>query len=88
MGVEILCFHQDGCPACDEQQAVNQEIEEKLGIAIQYIDAVRTEGAIQKYALKVTPTLLILVDGRERERFEGGVPGETLEETLKKYIWL
>ena len=88
MGVEILCFHQEGCPGCDAQQAVNQEIEKKLGISIQYIDAVRTEGVIQTYALKVTPTILILVDGRERERFEGEVTGETLEESLKKYIWL
>ena len=88
MSVEILCFHQDGCPGCDEQNEINQEIGEKLGITIKNIDAVRTEGAIQKYALKVTPTILILVDGAERERFEGITQGFVLEETVKKYIWL
>lgn len=88
MSVEILCFHQDGCSGCDEQNEINQEIEKKLGITIKNIDAVRTEGAIQKYALKVTPTLLILVDGTEKERFESITPGSVLEETIKKYVWL
>ena len=88
MSVEMLCFHQDGCSGCDEQKAINQKIEEKLGISIKDIDAVQTEGAINKYALKVTPTILIMVDNTERERFEGITPGNILEETLKKYVWL
>lgn len=86
MSIEILCFHQDSCPGCDEQKAINQEIEENLSISIKDIDAVRTEGAIQKYALKVTPTILILVDDTEKERFEGITPGQILEEKIKKYV--
>lgn len=88
MTVEILCFHQDGCPGCDEQESINHEIEEKTGITVTYIDAVKTEGAIQKYALRVTPTILVLVNGTEKERLEGITPGPVLEEILKKYVWL
>ncbi|WFN34749.1 thioredoxin family protein [Methanogenium sp. S4BF] len=88
MSVEILCFHQDGCPGCDEQREINLQIEEKLGVTVKDIDAVRTEGAIQKYALRVTPTILILVNGTEKERMEGITPGPILEEALKKYVWL
>ncbi len=88
MSVEILCFHQDGCPGCEEQMSVNHEIEEKRGVTIKEIDAVKTEGAIQKYTLHVTPTILVLVNGKEKERLEGITPAPVLEEILKKYVWL
>lgn len=88
MSLEILCFHQDGCPGCDEQRDINLEIEEKLGVVIKDIDAVRTEGVIQKYGLRVTPTILVLVNGTEKERMEGITPGTVLEEKIKKYVWL
>jgi len=88
MTVEILCFHQDGCPGCDEQDSINHGIEEKLGITVTDIDAVKTEGAIQKYALRVTPTILVLVNGTEKERLEGITSGPVLEEIVKKYVWL
>ncbi|NLO76901.1 MAG: thioredoxin family protein [Methanomicrobiales archaeon] len=88
MSVEILCFHQDGCPGCDEQKEINQKIVEKLGVTITDIDARKTEGVIQKYALKVTPTILILVHGKEKERMESITPGTVLEEKIKKYVWL
>ncbi len=88
MSVEILYFHQDGCPGCDEQKEINLKIEEKLGITITGIDAVKTEGAIQTYGLKVTPTILVLVHGTEKERMESITPGPVLEEKIRKYIWL
>jgi thioredoxin 1 len=36
--------------------------------------------------LKVTPTILIILDGTVRERFEGVVHAEQLEGALKKYL--
>ena len=88
MSVKILCFHQEGCPGCAEQDEINQKIQEKLGVTITNIDAVKTEGAIQKYGLKVTPTILILVHDKEKERMESITPSSVLEEKIKKYVWL
>jgi thioredoxin len=87
MTVEILCFHQDGCPGCEEQRTINHEMEETLGITVTDIDAVKTEGAIQKYALHVTPTILVLVNGTEKERMEGITPGPVLEKKKTKKIY-
>lgn len=86
MTVEVLCFHQDGCPGCDEQESINHEIEERLGITVTYVDAVKTEGVIKKYNLRVTSTILVLANEKEKERLEGITPGPVLEEILKKYI--
>ena len=88
MSVEILCFHQDACFGCDEQRTINHEIEEKQEITVTYVDAVKTDGVIKKYGLRVTPTILVLVNGTEKERLEGITPGPVLEEILKKYLWL
>ncbi len=88
MSVKILCFHQDGCPGCAEQKEINLKIQEKLGVTITDIDAIKTEGVIQKYTLKVTPTILILVHDTEKERMEGITPSSILEEKIRKYVWL
>jgi thioredoxin 1 len=69
-----------------EQEPINREVGKSLGVAIEEIDAVRQNEFIARYNLKVTPTIVILADGVEKERFEGVVHAEQLEGSVKKFL--
>ena len=86
MGVAVLCFDQEGCMGCSEQSPINRQVEKALHIQIQEIDAVKEPRFVSQYHLRVTPTLVILVNGEEKERFEGLVHREELEAAVRKYL--
>jgi thioredoxin 1 len=86
MTLMVLCFFQPGCMGCMEQEPINAEIGRALKITIEEIDAVKNPHYIDDYQLKATPTILIIVDGVVKERFEGVVHAEQLETVLKKYL--
>ncbi|HUK92752.1 MAG TPA: thioredoxin family protein [Methanomicrobiales archaeon] len=86
MGVAVLCFDQEGCMGCAEQSPINRQVEKALHIQIQEIDAVKEPRFVSQYHLRVTPTLVILVNGEEKERFEGLVHREELEAAVRKYL--
>ena len=69
-----------------EQAPINAEVAKKLGIRIEEIDATKDPAYIEQYHLKATPTIIALVDGNVKERFEGVVHVEQLEPALKKYL--
>jgi thioredoxin-like negative regulator of GroEL len=71
---------------CMEQAPINAEMAKKLGVTIEEIDAIKNPKYIGDFQLKATPTILVLVDGVEKERFEGVAHVEQLESTLKKYL--
>lgn len=86
MNPVVYCFTQEGCMGCEEQKAINQEVEKALKLRIQEIDAVRNPRYIRQYQLKVTPTIIVLVSGEVKERLEGVVHREELEAAIKKYL--
>lgn len=71
---------------CMEQAPINRQVEKELGIVIEEPDALEHPDDIAAYGLKVTPTVLVLVDGVVKERFEGVTHREPLEEAIKKYL--
>jgi len=86
MPVRILCYYQEGCMGCMEQEPINRQVEDELGVTIEEMNAIEHPDDIATYGLKVTPTILIIVDGAIRERFEGFMHRETLEDAIKKYL--
>ena len=86
MALRVLCFFQPGCMGCMEQAPINAEVAQKLGVTIEEIDAIKNPTYISEYQLKATPTILVLVDGIQKERFEGVVHVEELESALRKYL--
>ena len=86
MTVQVLCFFQPGCMGCAEQEPINAEVGRMLKIPIAEIDVIKNPDYIRKYSLKATPTLIILRDDEEKERFEGVVHVEQLESALRKYL--
>jgi thioredoxin 1 len=71
---------------CMEQVPINAETGKALGITIEEIDAVKNPQYVKDYQLKVTPTILVLVDNVVKERFEGVVHADPLETAIKKYL--
>ena len=86
MALRVLCFFQPGCMGCMEQAPINAEVAKNLHVTIEEIDAIKNPSFIKAYHLKATPTIIILADGNEKERFEGVVHVEQLETALKKYL--
>jgi len=86
MGVAVLCFDQEGCMGCVEQSPINRQVEKALNIQFQEIDAVKNPRFVAQYHLRVTPTIIILLNGEEKKRFEGLVHREELEAALREYL--
>ncbi len=86
MPVRVISFIQEGCMACTEQEPINREVEKKLGITIEEIDAVKNPHYIKEFQLKVTPTTLVIRDGSVKERFEGVVHPEQLDDAIKRNL--
>jgi thioredoxin 1 len=86
MTLRVLCFFQPGCMGCMEQEPINAEVGRALHLPIEEIDAVKNPQYIKEYHLAATPTILVIRDGVEKERFEGVVHAEQLEAVLKKYL--
>ena len=85
MVLRVYCFYQPGCMGCMEQTPINREVERKLSLKIEEIDALKHPDLITQYGLKVTPAIVILNNDVVKERLEGVVHAEQLEATLKKY---
>lgn len=72
--------------ACQEQEPINREVEEALSVHIEPVNPLKDRSYLEKYSLRVTPTIVILKDGQVVERFEGVVHREQLEEAIQKYL--
>ncbi len=84
--IRIISFFQEGCMACQEQEPINREVEKSLNIRIEEINPLKNRSYIDDFQLRVTPTIVILSDGKVIERFEGVVHREQLEEAIKKHL--
>jgi thioredoxin 1 len=84
--LQVIAFFQDGCMACQEQEPINRGVESGLNINIETINPLKERKYIEEYHLKVTPTILIIKDGKVAERFEGVVHREQLEDAIRKYL--
>lgn len=72
--------------ACEEQEPINREVEAALSLRIGMINPLKERKYIDEYRLQVTPTTIILKDGKVVERFEGVVHREELEDAIRKYL--
>ena len=86
MPLEVLCFYQKNCVGCEEQEPINREVERKTGITIAEIDAVESPAYIKQYDLHLTPTIILLLDDEIKEKFEGVIQSEELEDAVRRYL--
>jgi thioredoxin 1 len=86
MTLRVVSFFQEGCMACMEQDPINKEVETALGIKIESVNPLKNRSYINEFGLKVTPTIIIIKDGEIKQRFEGVVHREQLEEAIRKNL--
>lgn len=84
--LQVIAFFQDGCMACEEQDPINREVEAALQVHIEAINPLKDRKYIEEYDLRVTPTIIIIKDGKAVSRFEGVVHREQLEDAIRKYL--
>ena len=84
--LRVISFFQEGCMACEEQDPINREVEEALGIRFEMINPLQERSFIDTYHLQVTPTILIVKDDRVGERFEGVVHREQVEGAVRHHL--
>jgi thioredoxin 1 len=84
--LQVITFFQDGCMACKEQDQINSEVETSLTIHIEAINPLQERKYIVEYNLQVTPTTILIKDGRVAGRFEGVVHREQLEDAIRKLL--
>jgi thioredoxin 1 len=84
--LQVIMFFQDGCMACKEQEPINREVETALDIHIEAINPLQERNYIGEYNLQVTPTIVIIKDGRVAGRFEGVVHREQLEDAIRNLL--
>ena len=84
--LQVITFFQDGCMACKEQEQINSEVETSLNIHIEAINPLQERNYIDEYNLQVTPTIVIIKDGKVAGRFEGVVHREQLEDAIRNLL--
>jgi thioredoxin 1 len=84
--LQVITFFQDGCMACQEQDPINREVESALKIQIEAINPLQERNYIDEYNLQVTPTTILIKDGRVAGRFEGVVHREQLEDAIRNLL--
>lgn len=74
--------------ACSEQEPIILEVEKECGVTVERIGIDPTKGRdmIREHRLSVTPTILMIRDGAEVERFEGLVYREQLDTAIRRYL--
>ena len=87
-GVVVIDFFAEWCMPCVMLSPVIEEMNEKFKGRINFfkvnIDD-NSELANKKEVMSI-PTLVVFKDGKEVERFVGGMPAAQLEEKLKKFL--
>ncbi len=88
MALRILYFSQDGCMACEEQEPIIPEVEKDCKVKVERISINPRESRelIREHRLNVTPTIILIRDGAEVERFEGLVYREQMDEAIRRHL--
>jgi thiol-disulfide isomerase/thioredoxin len=79
----LVDFTQDSCPPCVEMEPVLRQLEAG-GLAIQRVDVRRDPRTAQQFRVTVTPTYVVLVDGREWARVTGLTQLRVMQEMVVK----
>jgi thiol-disulfide isomerase/thioredoxin len=79
----LLDFTQASCPPCVEMEPVLQQLATS-GLQIQRVDVGRQPRVAHEYRVTLTPTFVVLVDGREWARVTGKTELHVMREMVAK----
>lgn len=67
---EILDFSGQHCPPCQQMVPLVARLERE-GLPIRYVDTAREPELTQRFDIQLTPTFVLVIDGREADRHVG-----------------
>lgn len=87
-GIVLIDFHADWCTPCVMMGSIIDEIAEKFKgkIRIGKVNVGDNEELSKKFEVSSIPDFILFKDGKQVERFVGGMNEEELENKLKKYL--
>ena len=81
--MEIIVFTADWCSPCKKLKPILDNLESKMNLKVFRLDVEKEDDAVENYAIRNIPTIIILKDGKEVDRISGLIPSEVLEAKFK-----
>lgn len=86
-GVNLLVFHADWCSACQEQKPVLRRLEQAFPAArFQRINVETDWDLAREFGVETVPNLIVVVDGRIRHNWVGGLGFSQVAAELTKLV--
>lgn len=87
-GIVLIDFWAEWCQPCRIQGPIVEEVAEDMGnqATIAKLDIDNYRNLAAKYKIQVIPTIVILKNGKEVEKFVGVQQKEILIKTIQKYL--
>lgn len=84
----VIDFYAEWCGPCKRQGPILEELKTRMGdsIEIKTLDVDENLKEAQHYRLTVVPTIIIEMDGKVVQKYEGVTDAETLEKVLRPLI--
>lgn len=88
MAVQLVDFEADWCGPCIAMKPVVEELEKELigKVEVKKINVDENQDEASKYGVMSIPTLLILKDGKEVDRFVGVQSKEVIKQKLSQHM--
>lgn len=83
--MEIIVFTAEWCGPCKKLKPILDNLEDKMNLKVTRLDVEKEDDAVENYAIRNIPTIVILKDGKEVDRISGLIPSEVLEAKFKLY---
>ncbi len=87
-GVVLVDFFATWCGPCKMQAPVLEKVQEELGKQVQIfkVDVDEDEKLARSFGVMSIPTMILFVDGQQKEKHVGLWSKDDVSDTIKKYL--
>ena len=87
-GYVLLSFRAAWCGSCHIMEPVIRDVQQQFNTELKIIslDYDQSPEAIRRYHIRETPTMILLKNGKEKDRIAGTIPRITLKERLQQHL--
>lgn len=87
-GVVLIDFFATWCGPCRMLSPILENVQDELGESLKIfkVDVDDNENLARSFGIMSIPTMILFVDGEEKEKHVGLVMKEDIEDMIKKYL--
>jgi len=82
--MKIIEFESSWCTPCDAQHEIMEDLEEFLGVDVEYIDVEENQDIANAYGVRGIPFIVLEEDGEVLESFQGLTQADTIAEAVNR----